>query len=78
MSGAASSAVSGYLSLTGANSAGVKVFTLASGAGATSSNSQESHYLGGFYNSATVISSVSLFSSSGNFDAGTVYIYTSA
>ena len=33
---------------------------------------------GGYYNSSTVISSVSVYNSNANFDAGTVYVYASA
>jgi len=74
----AGSAVSGYALFSGCNSSGVKVFN-AAGAATPSGSVQHIFYtLGGYYNSASTISSVSIFSASGNFDAGTVYIYTSA
>jgi hypothetical protein len=67
----------GYLLLTGCNSSGVKVFH---GVGGVSNNdySSEYYFTGGFYNSASTISSISMHSTVGNFDAGTVYVYTSA
>ena len=68
---------SGFCLLTGCNSAGVKVFNSA-GSGGQFGDGQRQFIGGGFYNSATVISSISLFSDNGNFDAGTVYVYTSA
>ena len=34
--------------------------------------------LGGYYNKTDTISSISVVSGTGNFDAGTVYVYTSA
>jgi hypothetical protein len=33
---------------------------------------------GGYYNSASTISSISVYSDTGNFDGGTVFVYTSA
>ena len=67
----------GYLLLNGCNSSGVKVFH---GVGAVGNNDYEKeyYYTGGFYNSASTISSISMISTVGNFDAGTVYVYTSA
>lgn len=67
---------SGALTMTGCNSSGVKAYQLVGGPG--------SHVNGGFisaqgyYNSSSVISSVSLFSDTGNWDAGKMYVYTSA
>jgi hypothetical protein len=69
--------VSGFCLLTGCNAAGVKVFNSA-GSGGKFGNNQKQFIGGGFYNSATVISSISLFSDNGNFDGGTVFVYTSA
>ena len=65
----------GFLLLQGANSAGLKVFQ---SAGAGESENNRFYNLGGYYNSASTISSVSIVSSIGNFDAGKIYIYTSA
>jgi hypothetical protein len=78
MAGNAASAVSGYLNMSGANAAGVKVFE-SFGMGSTSSgDGQRAYNYGGFYNSASTISSVSILSDTGNFDSGTIYVYTSA
>jgi hypothetical protein len=70
--------VSGFLRIDGCNAAGVKAYT-AGGMGSTEGgNTQEGFNIGGIYNSSSTISSVSIVSSYGNFDNGTVYIYTSA
>lgn len=73
----ASDTVTAQCLLTGCNSAGVKVYQ-ASGTGIGGGSGQKGFATGGYYNSATVISSISIFSSSGNLDAGTVFVYTSA
>jgi hypothetical protein len=78
MSASATSTVSGYVLLSGCNAAGVKVMNAAGAAMAASSNNHETYVTGGYYNSASTISSVSVFSATGNLDAGTVYVYTSA
>jgi len=78
MSNSANSSVSGYLLLSGCNSSGVKIFNGAGGATAAASNSNWNFTVGGYYNSSSVISSISIFSNTGNFDNGTVYVYTSA
>jgi hypothetical protein len=69
--------ISGNALITGCNSAGVKV--MQSDGAATGNGTdfiQTSN--AGYYNSATVISSISIISTDGNFDAGTVFVYTSA
>ena len=73
-----SSTVSGYAKITGCNASGVKVIQGTGGATTGGGAGQVQAVNGGYYNSATVISSISLVSSTGNFDAGTVYVYTSA
>jgi hypothetical protein len=78
MSNSANSSVSGYLLLNGCNSSGVKIFNSAGGATASASNSNWNYTVGGYYNSSSVISSISIVSNVGNFDNGTVYVYTSA
>ena len=75
MGNTAAQTVAGYAQFTGCNSSGVKAFVSAGG-GKGSGN--QSFSLGGIYNSSTVISSVSAYSSTGNFDAGKIYVYTSA
>jgi len=74
----AASGVTGGITLSGCNSSGVKAF-IASGCGSpNASNTQEAYWSQGYYNSATVITSISVFSTTGNFDGGTVFVYTSA
>jgi len=77
-SGAASYGA-GYCLLTGTNSSGVKQF-VASGTGYNPDPLEYAAFVNtaGFYNSASTVTSVSAFSSVGNFDNGTVYVYTSA
>jgi hypothetical protein len=78
LSNNAASQAAGYVMLSGCNSSGVKVFTLVGGANAGGGSGALWFESGGYYNSASTISSVSLNSSSGNFDNGTVFVYTSA
>ena len=78
MNSSASSKVDGTVLFSGCNSSGVKVYQ-ASGTGDSSGgNAQVAYAIGGYYNSSSTISSVSVFSSVGNFDEGTVYVYASA
>jgi hypothetical protein len=71
--------VSGGLTLTGCNSSGVKQLNSVGGAkGQGGNTNNRSYILQGYYNSSSTISSVSLLSSIGNFDAGTIFVYTSA
>jgi hypothetical protein len=78
MSDNAGSEVSGYALFSGCNSSGLKIATMAGGGTDSSGQNSRLYNQGGYYNSASTISSVSVNSSTGNFDAGTVYIYTSA
>ena len=78
MSGSAGSVASGFLSITGANSAGHKMFNYEGFATADGNSGHRGYSGGGWYASASTISSVSIISSSGNFDNGTIYVYTSA
>ena len=66
-----------YLLISGANAAGVKVFNGVGGVSSTGNDATQ-YIVGGIYNSATTISSISIVSSSGNLDTGTVYVYASA
>jgi hypothetical protein len=68
--------VTGNILFTGCNSSGVKVYQ-SSGQG-NDVTGAEWWTNGGYYNSASTISSISVFSSNGNLDSGTVYVYTSA
>ena len=75
----AGSTVYGSVLLTGCNSSGLKQYVALGGAStAASSTDQAGFWLQGIYNSTSTISSISILSSSGNFDGGTVYVYTSA
>jgi hypothetical protein len=77
MSADAGSTMTGYLSITGCNSSGDKMY---SGVGAGTPNGSyinQSTTLGGYYASSSLVTSVSVLSSV-NFDAGTLYVYTSA
>ena len=78
MANNATSTVSGYCLIDGCTSTGVKTFTASGGAAAGGGVSQSLITQGGYYNSSTVISSVSIYNSNANFDAGTVYVYASA
>jgi hypothetical protein len=76
----AGSIASGYVNLTGCNSSGVKVFegVSGSGGGSTGGTGTRASKYGGYYNSSSTISSISLTVDSGTFDAGTVFVYASA
>ena len=74
----AASTVDGYVLLTGCNSSGVKVFQSVAAHDAGGGNGQFHYYVGGYYNNATVISSVSIGLNTNNFDAGTIFVYASA
>lgn len=74
----ANSKGSGYCLITGCNTSGVKVFTESAGADAAGGSSSSQTNLGGYYDSASAITSISLFNNTANFASGTVYVYTSA
>ena len=78
MPNAASSEVYGFCLLTGCNSSGVKVAQVDGGALPEGGVNHQIYSYGGYYNSSSTISSISIVSSIGNFDGGTVYVYTSA
>ena len=75
---ASSGYYTGYFLVDGCNSSGVKVFQNAGSGESGGSHSQEAYTTGGYYNSASTISSVSLNLSSNNFNAGTLFVYGSA
>jgi len=77
-SAVATSVASGFVLITGCNSSGVKAFTAAGGASATTSTDQFVRSGGGIFDSSATISSVEIKFSGGTFDAGTVFIYGSA
>jgi hypothetical protein len=78
MSSNAGSEGAGFCLITGCNSSGLKMFNSAGSANTSGGNGQAATVMGGYYDSASTISSVSLNSALGNFDAGTVFVYTSA
>jgi hypothetical protein len=68
----------GYVSIEGANSSGIKVIHSATGVTQVTGEYANPQVNGGTYNGSSAITSISLVSSAGNFDTGTVYVYTSA
>ena len=69
----------GALFIDGCNSSGLKMVQgNGGGTDAGGGFSMRFYSFGGIYNSASVITSVSAFSNSGTWDAGTIYVYTSA
>jgi len=78
MSASASDTISGYCSITGCATSGHKVFQSSAGGTTDAANSSEANTKGGWIETTAAITSVSLISSVGNFDAGTLYVYASA
>ena len=74
--GGAGEIIRGFVTFTGCNASGVKSF-IASGSGSGGVN-QRAYGTGGYYNGSAVISSISVYSNSGNLNGGTVYVYASA
>jgi len=63
----------GYLQVSGANATGYKpIWGIGAGTGSTT---KESWSINGVYKGSSAITSVSVLSDVGNFDAGTIYIY---
>ncbi len=68
----------GSIQIDGANSTGVKILQIASGANNGFNSTAYDNRLittGGYYKGTSVISSVSFISGNGSFDTGTIYIY---
>jgi hypothetical protein len=78
MSSSASSRVTAGLTMTGANSSGVKAFQSVGAANPFGSNDAIMYILQGWFDTSSTISSVDIISQGSSFDAGKVYIYTSA
>jgi len=79
LSNNAASRASGSFLITGCNASGVKVAQLSGGATAGGGSENRSYNTGGYYNSSSTISSISIVNSSGHtWTTGTVYVYTSA
>jgi hypothetical protein len=75
LSNNAGSVARGYLQIDGCNSTGVKTFTHAAGANSSGGNSQYLVWGGGTWTDSAVVSSISIISGTGNFDAGTIFIF---
>jgi hypothetical protein len=69
----ATDVLSGYMHVFGANAAGVKPFN-SIGAG-KAGTTREAWNSNGRYDGTSAITSVSVLSDQGNFDAGTIYVY---
>jgi len=74
----AATAVSGTAFISGANSSGVKPVLLNGMGTSGTGNGQRGTASGGIWTGSATVSSISINTSTGNFDAGTVYVYTSA
>jgi filamentous hemagglutinin family protein len=75
MSGTAGSQVNGYVQVDGANSSTRKVITTVGGGNESGNSGQTLVSSGAYYDGASTISSFTLISNSGNFDAGTLFVY---
>jgi hypothetical protein len=72
---AATGTGSGSMRVSGANTTGIKAVTVI-GASANDTGAQgKSYAYNGIYKGTSVISSVSIMSNNGNFDAGTIFVY---
>jgi hypothetical protein len=69
----AANAVTGFIKIDGTNAAGTKPYSTTSSAGGATPG--DSNILLGTYDGSSTISSVSIISTVGNFDAGTIYVY---
>jgi hypothetical protein len=78
MANNAGSQISGFASIVGCNSSGIKMINGSAGVATNSGVNAGNRVVGGYYNGSSTISSVSLFSSTGNFDNGTLFVYASA
>jgi hypothetical protein len=76
--GAAGAIGSGYIFVDGCNSTGLKSYSFLGGASASGTSGNISYQGGGVYAGSSTISSVSIISASGDFDAGTIFVYGSA
>lgn len=70
---AASSTVRAFVKIDGTNTSGLKPVVLS--VYNTGSTSSESPITTGFHSGGTAVTSISLISANGNFDAGTIWVY---
>ena len=75
MSANAASVLAGYCEIDGCNSSGIKVMAHSTGASAAGGASAQLNTGGATYSGTSTISSISILSDTGNFDAGTIYVY---
>jgi hypothetical protein len=75
LSSNAASVMGAWVQIRGASSSGIKLITTGAGSDAAGGSSHRQQSLQGTYTGTSAITSVSLISSTGNFDAGTIYVY---
>jgi len=75
MSTAASSQMWGSVAVYNADSTSYKIYTALGGGNRDGGNNAEVINQQGFYSGTSAVTSISFNSSTGNFDAGTVYVY---
>jgi hypothetical protein len=78
LSTSASSRVTAGLTMSGANSSGIKAYTSVGAVNGFGNTDFQHYFLQGLFNTSSTISSISVVSTSSSFDAGRVYVYTSA
>jgi hypothetical protein len=78
MSSNAASVVWAGVAIDGGKSTGTKSIQVTSGANAAGGNSQGPYWSTGIYKGSATISSISVLTGAGNFDAGTIFVYGSA
>lgn len=78
MANNAASVCDGAILISGCNSSGAKIMNLVGGATPGGSSGQIHVVSGGYYDSSSAISSISIVAQSGSLDNGTVYVFTSA
>jgi filamentous hemagglutinin family protein len=74
----ANSTASGYLRVSGANTSGIKMAYGVGGADPAGGNAGVQYAVGGSWSGSATVTSVAIISEFGNFDAGTIFVYTSA
>jgi hypothetical protein len=69
-----------YALFTGCNSSGVKTVQISGGSTRGGGTEQRSFSYGGYYSGSSTVSSITLFADGAfsNYDAGTIFVYTSA
>jgi len=71
----AGSVLSGYCLVDGCNSSGVKVMHHSTGSTNATGGNAQLNTGGGTWSGSATVSSISIISSAGNFDNGTIYVY---